>query len=204
MNHFNKIFFRGLVTLLPIAITVYIFYSAILILENFLGSVLKAILPASAYIPGLGVLATLAMIFALGLMLNNYIADRLLNTVESYLKSIPLIKAIYSPMKDLMNLFSKNGNAGFNSVVLVKMAGSDAYSMGLITRENFRDLEIKDVAMDRVAVFFPFSYGLGGYTFLVPRDKLLKVDLPVEKAMSLAITGWVKVDKGSENSNKTS
>ncbi len=65
--------------------------------------------------------------------------------------------------------------------------------LGLVTRDDFHDLPLGPYTEGRVAVFIPFSYGLGGYTILVDRSRLTEVDMPTEKAMSLAITGWVKV-----------
>ncbi|MNT99862.1 hypothetical protein D3C72_2428260 [compost metagenome] len=65
-----------------------------------------------------------------------------------------------------------------------------------MTRDHFRDLPaIEAHAEDRISVYIPMSYGLGGFTILVPRSKATPVDMPIEKAMSLAITGWVKADK---------
>lgn len=193
MQSFNKIFFRGLLTLLPITVTIYILYSAIIILENFLGSVLRQIWPG--YIPGIGLILTLVLIFLFGLLLNNLIAVRFVSWLERRLASVPFIQAIYSPLRDLMNLFSKKDTNSKQSVVLVKVGESGAFAMGLVTRENFSDLPIEKQATDRVAVYFPFSYGLGGYTFLVPRESVTEINIPIEKAMSLAITGWVKVDQ---------
>jgi uncharacterized membrane protein len=201
MNNFNTIFFRGLVTLIPIALTIYIIYSAVVILENALGSLLQLILPENFYIPGFGVIATLATIFFFGLALNNFIAGKILSEFEKRIKTIPFVKAIYSPVKDLMGLFSKKDQSGFSSVVLVKTPDNESYAMGLITRENFRDLQLQDIGHDKVAVFFPLSYGLGGFTFLVPKSRVVKIDLPVDKAMSLSITGWVKSDSGDQTTD---
>jgi uncharacterized membrane protein len=74
--------------------------------------------------------------------------------------------------------------------------------LGLVTRENFSDLPIKSLMDGKVAVYLPFSYGVGGYTILVQKSQIIEVDLPIEKAMSLAITGWVKVDSKSEFANE--
>lgn len=196
MQSLNKIFFRGLITLLPIAITIYIVYSAVVILENLLGSLLRKFLPT--YVPGLGFILTLALIFLFGLLLNNFLIGRVLQILEGKMIQVPFIKAIYSPLRDLMNLFNKKDeNKDMQSVVLVKMGDSGAQALGLVTRESFRDLASLPTTEGKVAVYFPFSYGLGGYTFLVPRTHITKVDIPIEKAMSLAITGWVKADTPS-------
>lgn len=192
MSTFNRIFFRGFFTLLPIALTVYIMYSAILILEGLLGSVLRALLPDQFYIPGFGFILTLLVIFLFGLVLNNFLAERIYNSIETRLMKVPFFKAIYSPLKDLMNLFSKKNQQSPQSVVLVDLAG--VKMLGIVTRETFSDLGLADQLLDRVAVYVPFSYGMGGYTLLVPRSGLTRIDIPIEKAMSLAITAWVKAD----------
>jgi uncharacterized membrane protein len=196
MQSFNKIFFRGFITLLPIALTIYIVYSAIIILENVLGSILRSILPT--YIPGLGLLFTLVLIFIFGLLLNNFLTGRALLALEARLVEIPFVKVIYSPLRDLMNLFQKRDSKELQSVVLVSVGNTGAKVMGVVTRENFRDLPMEKHLTNHIAVFFPFSYGLGGYTLLVPRESVTKLDIPIEKAMSLAVTGWVKADKQEE------
>lgn len=199
MASFNKIFFRGLITLLPIAITIYIVYSAIVILENLLGSLLRVLLPV--YVPGIGLLLTLVLIFIFGLMLNNLLTGRAWVAIEHRLIRVPFIKAIYSPLRDLMNLFSEKHAGTMKGVVLVKIGESGAKALGVVTREKFDDVPFDNQTTEHLAVYFPLSYGLGGFTFLVPKTNVTPLDIPVEKAMSLAITGWVKAgDKKNEPS----
>lgn len=191
MKQLQNIFFRGLLTFLPVALTIYILYAGILIVENFLGGVLRQVMPT--YIPGLGFLLTLVLIFAFGLMLNNFIISSILSGVEKKLKTIPFVKAVYSPLSDLMNLFSKKGGQGLKSVVLVDIGQNGIQMLGLVTRDSFRDIEgLKDHSMDKIAVYIPLSYALGGYTILASRDKVKAVDIPVDKAMSLALTAWIQ------------
>lgn len=198
MKTFNKIFFRGLVAVLPLAVTIYIVYSAMIILENLLGVFIRRLLPEAAYIPGLGLLLILILIFVVGLALNSYVMGRMIKEIEKKLITVPFFKAIYSPLRDLMNLFSKTEQKNLKSVVLVRMGESQAQALGVVTRDNFSDLTFKSQAQGKVAVYFPLSYGLGGFTFLVPREQITEIDMPIEKAMSLAITGWVKVNSGEE------
>lgn len=193
MKQLNQIFFRGLVTLLPIALTVYVIYSAIFILERFFGSVLQEILKDS-YLPGMGLFATLGLVFIFGLLLNNLVVGKLLVYLENTITQLPFIRAIYSPLKDLMNLFSRGENQAKQKVIFVKFGPQEALLMGMVTREQFSDLKLHTDFGERVAVFFPFSYGLGGYTLLVQKKDIIETEIPIEKAMSLAITGWVKAD----------
>lgn len=192
MENINRIFFRGFFTLLPIAVTIYIIYSAILILENLLGSVLRILLPDHFYIPGFGFILTLLVIFLFGLMLNHFLAERFYVALETRLLKIPFFKAIYSPLKDLMNLFSRKDNGAPQKVVLLEVGG--VRLLGIVTREHFDDLGLAKQLPEQVAVYVPFSYGMGGYTVLAPRQQVTPIDVPIEKAMSLAITAWVKAD----------
>ncbi len=188
----GRIFIRGLVTILPIAITIYILYSAVVILDGFLGALLRQVLPT--YIPGLGLVAILALIFLFGLMLNNLLVGRFLGFWERRLLEVPLLRTVYSPLKDLMNLFSKKDQKNLQHVVMVKIGEQGHLILGLVTRENFEELKLGSITEGKVAVYLPYSYGIGGFTLLVPRTQLIQVNIPIEKAMSLAITGWVKTE----------
>jgi uncharacterized membrane protein len=192
MQKLRSIFFRGLITFLPIAITIYIIYAGVLIVESLLGNALVRLFP-TLYVPGFGFLLTVILIFVFGLMLNNLVIEGLLLQWEKRLQSIPLVKAVYSPLRDLMNLFSKKGQRELKSVVLVDLGGTGMQSLGLVTRESFKDLEaLRGHTENKVTVYIPWSYGLGGLTFLVPRSRVTPVDLPVDRALSLALTAWVK------------
>lgn len=192
VKSFGSIFIRGLFTLLPVAVTIYIIYSAIIILEALLGSTLSSVM-GELYVPGLGFLATVLTIFTFGLMLNSFVISRILAFAEEKFATLPVIKTIYSPLKDLMALFNKKDGTGHQKVVFVTIG--ELRLIGLVTRESFEDLKLESLTANRHAVYIPLSYGLGGYTVLVDKDQLIEVDLPVEKAISLALTGWVKADK---------
>lgn len=195
MKKFTDIFFRGLFTLLPIIITFYVLYSGILILENILGQFLKSQLQ-DAYIPGLGFIVAIFVIFLFGLLITNFITKSIWEQVETRLTKVPLIKALYSPLKDLMGLFSNKGKKDLKSVVSVEIS-EGVNLIGLVTRDQFNDIPEMKTSLNTdelIAVFIPLSYALGGYTVLVKKSKLTKIDIPVEKALSLAITGWVKAN----------
>ncbi|MFZ3230340.1 MAG: DUF502 domain-containing protein [Pseudobdellovibrio sp.] len=195
MNKIKKIFLSGLLTFLPVAVTIYLVYAGINIVENLLASFLRNVLPKDAYFPGFGFLTTVIVIFLLGLMLNNLLTASVLTWIQKKLAEIPLINVVYSPLRDLMNLFSKGKDANqLQKVVLVDF-GLGKKALGLVTREHFEDIGVSaEITLNRIAVYFPMSYGLGGYTLLINKGDIESVDIPVEKAMSLALTGWIKLD----------
>lgn len=195
MKSLQKIFISGLITFLPIAVTIYVVFAGVNIVENLLGSFLRQAIPPEYYYPGFGVLATLILIFLLGLMLNNLVTAGLLNRLQEKLSEVPLIKIVYSPLRDLMNLFSKGQDAHAMKKVVLVTISEGKQVLGLITREHFEGLSSEfKLTASRVAVYIPMSYGLGGYTLLIEKSQLEPVDIPVEKAMSLALTAWIKTD----------
>lgn len=197
MKHLQKIFLQGLVTFLPMAVTIYVVYAGVQIVDNIFGNALRKILPM--YIPGLGFLLTIIFIFFLGILLNNLITAGLLQSLEKRLTKVPFIKAIYSPLRDLMNLFNKSGSKEMRTAVLVDI-GNGAKVLGLVTRESFKDLpQLVHQTDNKITVYIPLSYSLGGFTLLVSRSQVTEIDMPTEKAMSLAITGWVKVSEDEQN-----
>lgn len=195
MNKIQKIFVSGLISFLPLAVTIYIVYAGVTIVENLLGNFLRRVLPQDYYITGFGFMATMILIFFMGLLLNNFVTAKLLQRLQEKLTEVPFIKVVYSPLRDLMNLFSKGrGGSELQKVVLVTF-DQEKQVMGLVTRENFSDLGSSfKIGTEKIAVYLPMSYGLGGYTILVNKAQVQPIDLPVEKAMSLALTAWIKTD----------
>ena len=195
MKKIKVIFLSGLVSFLPLALTIYIVYAGISIVENLLGQFLRLLLPENAYFPGYGFLATIILIFILGLLLNNLVTAALVQKIQEKLTEIPFVKVVYSPLRDLMNLFSKGQNQNsLKKVVLVQIAPT-LTALGLVTREDFSDLNLNiNLGAEKMAVYVPMSYGLGGYTLLIDKNLVRPIDLPVEKAMSLALTGWIKTE----------
>ncbi|WP_409477668.1 DUF502 domain-containing protein [Pseudobdellovibrio sp. HCB154] len=195
MSRLQKIFISGLVAFLPIALSIYVISAGIGIMENLFGNFLRQILPEGAYIPGFGFLATIALILFLGFLVDNFVTATFFRRVQEKLREVPLIKIVYSPLRDLMNLFAKGQEQQtMQKVVLVHFTKSHSV-LGLVTRESFNDLELKMILpTDRIAVYIPMSYGLGGYTVLVNKSDVEAVDMPIEKAMSLALTGWIQTD----------
>lgn len=198
MKKIKVIFLSGLVSFLPLALTIYIVYAGVNIVENLLGQFLRRLLAEDAYYPGYGFLATIVLIFVLGLLLNNLVTAALIQRIQEKMTEIPFVKVVYSPLRDLMNLFSKGQNQNALKKVVLITINPHISVLGLVTREDFSDLQLKfSIASEKIAVYMPMSYGLGGYTLLIDKSQLQPIDLPVEKAMSLALTGWIKTENSA-------
>lgn len=198
MKHINQIFFKGLIVVLPITLTFYLLIWASYKIESLFGSTLEWMIGQWLYIPGLGIVVTLVFIFLVGLLVNNYITGRFFSWLTNTLEKVPLIKVIYNPLKDLMALIPgrSSDKDKLQKVVLVPLEGMGVEVMGLVTREDL--IELPD-AGHLIAVYIPLSYMLGGITVLIPREKVKKIDIPVDQALKLSVTAWIKAkDKDRE------
>ena len=188
-----RVFLKGLLTLLPITLTVYLLFWVFTRAELAFGTPIRASLPGILDFPGIGVVLALLFIFIVGLLVNNYLTQSIFDWVERRLEKMPVIRAIYGPLRDVTNLFASQAKGGINQkVVMVAMGSNGLEMMGLVTRDTFGDLPKGTIPEGSIAVFIPLSYGMGGYTYIVPKTRIRETAIPADKAMQLAITGWIK------------
>lgn len=198
----GKILLRGFIGIAPLAITLALLFWIYDQLESIFGAPFRDILGPTYYFRGLGVIAALVILFLAGLILNNWMIQSLYNWFERMLKKIPLLKTIYTSVSDLMSFFQAGQKQEKGKVVAVEMG--ELKMLGLITREQFNDLPKGIGTNEEIAVFFPFSYQLGGFTAIVPKSKVKIVDLSIEKGLRWSITaGNPSADKPTyENPRK--
>lgn len=194
MGLLNRLFFKGLIVVLPVTISLYVLILVATKAESVFGSFIKKIIGESLYVPGLGIALTFIAILAVGVLVSNFITGKVVKWGISKFEKAPFIKAIYSPIKDLISLFAGNSQNKMKKVVFVNFEKIGFRSIGLVTREEFSDLPEGSVAEGDIAVYIPMSYMLGGFTAIVPRSSVTPLDMPVERAIKLAITGWIKAE----------
>lgn len=196
MKYINQIFFKGLIVVLPITLTFYLLIWASYKIESLFGSFVEMLVGQWLYIPGLGIVMTMIFIFLVGLLVNNYITGRFFSWLTDSLEKVPLIKLIYNPLKDLMALIPgrSSDKERPQSVVLVPLENLGVQVLGLVTREELEELPGSNL----ISVYVPLSYMLGGMTLLVDRDKVKKVNIPVDQALKLSVTAWIKAKEKVE------
>jgi uncharacterized membrane protein len=166
--------------------------------ERALGEPLREWFPGFFGFPGSGFIIGIILIMLVGLLVNSYVTRRFVDWFERKVDQVPLVRSIYSPIRDVTNLFAnQDRNAHAQRVVMVNLGGNEA--MGLITRDAFDDLPDGTLPSTTVAVYIPMSYGMGGFTLLVPKTGLREVNISAERAMQLAITGWIKSSPSKPN-----
>jgi uncharacterized membrane protein len=198
MNTLGKLFLKGLAVLIPAALTLAILWWMASGAERVLGGFLSGFLPEGWYIPGMGLLAAVAITVLIGLLTHVILFQRLFAVGEQILNRLPLVKSLYSAIKDFMAYFSPDNKAAMSKVVLVRLPGQDFELIGFVTREDFSRLPVELTAEDPVAVYLPFSYQIGGYTLFLPRACLTPVGMSFEEAMRLVLTGAVTRETTSQ------
>jgi uncharacterized membrane protein len=191
MKKIMREFLAGLATILPVMITAYLLYWLAASAEKSLGRLIKLVLPEGWYWPGMGIAAGLLLIFFIGLLMQAWGVKSLVAWGERIVLRIPLIKTLYGAVRDLIGFITKGHETGLRQVVAIKIGDENIKLIGFVTREDLASLPEEIGGQDRIAVYLPMSYQLGGYTVIVPRSAVQPLDMSLEEATRFVLTGGV-------------
>ncbi len=194
MNALGKLFLKGLAVVIPLTLTVAILWWLAGSAERLLGGLLLRFLPQGWYIPGMGLIAGLAITMLIGLLSHVLLFQKLFTYGEDLLNRLPLVKTIYTAIKDFVGYFSPGSKAAMSKVVLVRIPGQEFEQIGFVTREDFERLPMQLSIEDPVGVYLPMSYQIGGYTLFLPRSAVTPIEMSFEEGMKLVLTGGVSRD----------
>ena len=198
-KHLYQYFFRGLITALPLGLTVYLLYVFLRWTETLAMELVRPFIGES-FLPGMGLLLGIFGIFLLGFLVSQRGVGRLLSLVELPFTNLPVVKSIYSSFKSFADYFSPQREKGTQQmVVILRMPGQVLEVVGLVTRQRVDDLPGGFLQGDRGAVYLPMGYMIGGYSGFVPRDWVQPIDMSVEEAMRASLFAWMSAS-GSDGS----
>ena len=194
MRTLFNVFLTGLLAVLPVFLTIYCTYYFANWLNTVSNRAMQWFAPDLPNVPGLGIVIAVLAIFVIGVLVSSRLTRWIYKLIESPLRNFPVIKDLYSALKQLTVLLTPQDKSAEGKVVRVKHPALAVHMVGLMMRSDVRGLDTVIAADGMVAVYFPMSYQIGGYTAFVPRDWVSVVDMPVEEAMRNALTGWMKDD----------
>lgn len=186
MQKLMTLVLQGLLTLLPLGITLYAVIWLATSLEAVCRKLLIFLLPNFWYFPGLGLITAVILLIATGLLMHLYGIRYLVSFGSRIVQRIPLVKSIYAAISDIITVFNIGRNSDLGAVVRIDM-GNDFYQVGFVTGENAGDRLFP--GENRVGVYVPMSYQIGGFTYYIERSRLQPLAIGVEEAMRLALTG---------------
>ena len=191
MKPFGRTFFKGLIAIVPLVLTLYLLIWLASTAELVLGNIFKVFLPESWYLKGLGFVLFIPLVYFFGGFLDSRAFRRLFNVFEELLIQIHVFKSIYGAIRDFTSLFSGKQKGQFKQVVLVNVPHGEGQQIGFITVSDFEGLSHSFITDDQVAVFLPFSYMVGGNTVVISRKNVLEIDLSVEDALRFIATAGI-------------
>jgi uncharacterized membrane protein len=195
----KKYLIAGLLTWLPLAITVWVLLWVLGVMDGMFDSLLslsQAVLPASAFqtierlrhVPGLGVLVMIALLLGTGVFVTNIFGQWWVRQWDRAMSRIPIVKSIYNSVKQVSDtLFSSNGNA-FREAVLVQWPHAGSYTIGFVTGLPSGEVS-GHLPGDHVSVYVPTTPNpTGGYFVMFPRTAVVPLRMSVDEALKYIIS----------------
>jgi uncharacterized membrane protein len=202
MANFRKWLFAGLLVLVPLIITLWVLDWVITTLDQTL-----RILPVDwhpdrllgLHIPGLGVVFALAVVLLIGALASNIIGNRLVDWWHALLHRIPVVRSIYSGVKQVSDtLFSEKGNA-FRQAVLVQWPREGMWTIGFVTGTPGGDL-VNHLQGEYLSVYVPTTPNpTGGYFVMLRKSDCIVLAMSVDEALTYVISMGVIVPGGPKN-----
>ncbi|MDF3823189.1 DUF502 domain-containing protein [Leptospira sp. 96542] len=207
MAKLRKWLLAGLLVLVPLIIPLWVLNWVIGTLDQTLRILPSAWHPDNLlgfHIPGLGVIFAVVVVLAIGAMASNIIGNQLLAWGNALLQRIPVVRSIYSGVKQVSDtLFSEKGNA-FRQAVLVQWPRPDMWTIGFVTGTPGGEL-VNHLQGDYLSVFVPTTPNpTGGYFVMLKASDCIVLDMSVDAALTYVISMGViapgaKVQLGSSD-----
>lgn len=185
MKKILKYFLRGLLVFVPAGLTIFILVYIFTGLDKLFSKLFLITFPGLALL--LGLFVTIGGIFLIGLFASNFVGKKLLGLVDKLFAKVPLVKMLYSAIRDFVEAFAGEKKK-FDKPVLVTF-GPNSYAkvVGFITRENLENLGLKD----HVAVYLPQSYNFAGNVLIFPKEAVKPLDIESSEAMTFIVSGGI-------------
>jgi uncharacterized membrane protein len=177
-------FIAGFFVTVPLVISVAALVWIFQVVDGFMAPLYAQLLGRP--VPGLGLLTTILMVWLAGVLASNVIGRRVLQRTEYYLLQVPVFRAIYAPIRQLISAFSPENETGFKRVVLVAQEGR-GHVLGFLTREFTVDRGRGPEPL--VAVYVPTNHLYLGDVLVFAASEVEYPDIPVEQGIRIFLTG---------------
>ena len=189
-NSLWKLFRNGFLTILPIALTIVIFKITLNLIISWLEP-LKPLVPTYLDIPYGEVILAILIIFLFGTILKIFVMRSIINAIENFLIKLPLVRPIYSGIKQLVQAFSAHDKITFKKVVLIEFPRKGIYSVGFLTSELAPDLA-PNKEEKFYNIFIPTTPNpTSGYFIILPERDIIIISITRQDAMAMIISGGI-------------
>ncbi|MFZ4684193.1 MAG: DUF502 domain-containing protein [Hyphomonadaceae bacterium] len=189
-------FLAGAVVAAPLAITLWLMWSVVVLVDTHIVPLIPQAWNPETYLsfelPGLGIITAVIFLTLLGALITNLAGQQALRLGELLLARVPLVRSIYSILKQVVETIAANDSSSFKEAVLVEYPGKGLWVIGFITSRT-PDAEVLAQAPDVIGVLVPSSPNpaMGQLVFVTP-ERIRPLDMPVEKAARLVISFGIR------------
>ena len=177
MKRISQYFLQGLLFLVPLVVTIYVIYWVFVKIDGVL----------SFPVPGVGFIVTAVGITLVGFVASNFLTRNIVHLVDKVFARLPLVKMIYTSIRDLVNAFVGDKKS-FNRPVQVMIdKESNLRVLGFATRDNLDAIGIRD----SMAVYLPQSYNFAGNLIIVDREQVRPLAADPGEVMKLIVSGGI-------------
>ena len=193
-KHIKNYFIMGLLVTIPISLTIYILSVFIGVMDNILKYLPPKYHPdmhLPFHIPGFGLIITVVLIFVIGLITQSYLGKKLVFLGEWILGKIPLVRNIYIGIKQLVTAIFVENSRAFKQVVMIEYPRKDIWVIAFLT--GVTEGEVQDRTKKEVVnVFVPTTPNpTSGFYLLVPKKDIINLNMTVEEAFKLIVSGGI-------------
>lgn len=182
-DFFRKYFITGLLVIIPVWATFYVLSALLGLIDNLLGDLPR--LFVGFRFPGMGIIALVILILCVGVLSANYLGTRVVRYSDRLMQKLPLVRGIYSTVKQVMETFSMKQN--FHGVALVEYPRKGCYSVGFMTGE-LPGASVK-LQGQFLTVFVPTTPNpTAGFLLVLPEEEVIQLDMTVEQGMKFIIS----------------
>ena len=196
-----RIFLAGVMVVAPFAVTAYVVWWAGTAMDGLVRSGIEAVSPGAGvedwWFPGAGIISLLVGIYIIGLLTHLWAFRWALGLVERIFSRLPGVKSIYESVRDVLSMFGGDANR-MGQVVRYRIPGTEMDLLGIRTSTSPKAAE----GADKVAIYLPMSYMIGGPTVYVSADSVTPIDMSVEEAMRIAATAGASTAQPAKQAEK--
>jgi uncharacterized membrane protein len=186
-----SLFISGLLTLLPITITVALFSFSFQLITHWLKPIQKFALRMPSWLPHPEIFVAIALIMLMGLIVKSFLLQSIIHAVERLFFNIPLVRPVYSGIKQLVHAFNPQDTTTFKKIVFVEFPHKNIYSLGFMTSEVSPYIT-GDTTKKYYSIFIPTTPNpTSGFCVFIPEESIKVVDLTHQEAMALIISGGI-------------
>jgi len=203
MGNLRKYLIAGLLVWLPLAATIVIVKFVIDILDKTILLIPPEFRPEAVFgfaIPGFGILVSIAVLIVTGMLAANLFGRRLVGLWEAILGRIPLVRTIYSSVKQVTETLLATKSTAFRKVVLVEFPRKGAWSVGFLTNREVIAAAASTSGRDLVSVFVPTTPNpTTGFIMMLPAEDVTELPITVEDGFKYIISMGVVVNNAAKD-----